>query len=111
MDEKRLHVLQHALGLDQYGRGDAYRNHFVTGPGSTNYPHCTAMVQQGLMRQQAGGPITGGHDIFIVTSAGRAAVVEHSPPAPKLTRAKQRYRDYLAADSRHTFLEWLRMKR
>ncbi|MHB0986236.1 MAG: hypothetical protein ACYC05_11690 [Sulfuricella sp.] len=36
MDSK-LHILQHSLGLDKYGDGNQYRNHFVTGPGSTDF--------------------------------------------------------------------------
>lgn len=34
MKASLLNILQHSLGLDEYGRGTPYRNHFVTGEGS-----------------------------------------------------------------------------
>ena len=65
-------ILRHSLGL---GRGDReYRNHFVTGPGSTDYPHCEALVASGLMTKSPGHPLSGGDPIYYVTEAGRAAL-------------------------------------
>jgi hypothetical protein len=65
-------ILRHALGL---GRGDReYRNHFVTGPGSTDYPHCESLVAAGLMTRREGSPLSGGDPIYSVTEAGRAAL-------------------------------------
>ena len=70
MNPEQLDILRHALGL---GRSDhAYRNHFVTGPGSTDYPHCEALVAQGLMTKRDGHPLSGGDPIFSVTNAGSA---------------------------------------
>lgn len=108
VDPRELHILQHALGVDQYGRGDQYRSHFVTGDGSDDHPACMSLVAAGLMRRHAGSEMTGGDDLFRVTEAGRAYVAEHSPPPPKLTRSQQRYSDYLDADSDMSFGEWLR---
>lgn len=102
-----LHILQHALGLDQYGRGREYRNRFVTGPGTTDYPACVRLTEQGLMIRRVGNELTGGDDCFFVTDAGRAYVRKVSPAPPKLTRDQKRYRDFLAADSGMTFIEWL----
>jgi hypothetical protein len=102
-----LHILQHALGLDGHGRGNSYRNYFVTGAGSTDFPHCTALVEAGLMRRTVGNSITGGDDVFRVTDAGCAYVAEHSPPPPKLTRSARRYQQFLDADSGLSFTEWL----
>lgn len=107
---EHLHILQHSLGLDRYGQGNPYRNHFVTGAGATDYPLCTALVTAGLMTRRAGNELTGGDDCFHVTDAGRVYVTEHSEPAPKLTRSQQRYLDFLNADSGMRFGEWLRMR-
>ena len=104
----RLHVLQHALGLDQYGRGAGHRNYFVTDCGTTDWPTCVAAAADGLMTQTKGNAITGGGDVFRVTPAGMVWVLEHSPKAPKLTRAQRVYRAYLDADCSLTFGEWLK---
>ena len=84
------HILLHSLGLT-YGR-EAYRNHFVTGEGSTDYPHCIALVEAGLMFRRNGGPLSGGDDVFIVTMIGKQVAYAC---LPKLTRAQERYRQYL----------------
>jgi hypothetical protein len=104
----RLHILQHSLGLNEYGQGRPYRNHFVTGPGSSDYDRCMALVAAGLMTRRAGSELTGGGDLFTVTDAGRAFVTENSPAPPTLTRGQHRYRRYLASDSGLTFGEWLK---
>jgi hypothetical protein len=68
----RLHVLQHSIGADQYGRivRGGGRNHFVTGEGSIDHRHCMVLVAAGLMTRRAGSAISGGDDIFTVTDAG-----------------------------------------
>ena len=107
-DRAILHILQHSLGVDQFGQGKQYRNHFVTGEGSTDYPHCMSAVDAGLMYRRDGSDITGGMDLFHVTDAGRRYVAAASPAPPKLTRSQQRYRCYLDAESSLSFIEWLR---
>ena len=103
-----LQILQHALGVDQVGRGDQNRSHFVTGSGSDDHPTCMALTERGLMKRWDGATLQlGGDDFFRVTEAGRAFVAEHSPPPPKLTRSQRRYQRYLDADSSLTFREWL----
>mgnify|MGYP003494872143 CR=1 FL=1 len=104
----RLHVLQHALGLDQYGRGAGHRNYFVTDCGTTDWPTCVQAAADGLMTQTKGNAVTGGGDVFRVTPAGMVWVQEHSPKAPTLTKAQRVYRAYLRADSSLTFGEWLK---
>lgn len=69
MSENQRHILQHSLGLSS---GRQYRNHFCTGPGSTDYDDCMALVEQGLMTRRAGNALSGGDDIFYVTEAGIA---------------------------------------
>lgn len=67
--EAELDILKHSLGWPK-----SYRNHFCTGEGSTDYPHCMALVGKGLMTRRAGNPLTGGDDLFHVTDAGKAAI-------------------------------------
>lgn len=106
-----LHILQHALGLDQYGRGNAYRNHFVTGPGSTDWDHCLALEGEGLMmRADKSRLLPDSDQCFTVTVRGRAAVLEYSPEPPEISRAKKRYREWLHADCGMRFGEWLKWK-
>ena len=116
MDLKRdasLHILQHALGLDDYGRGKAYRNHFVTGPECDNWDLCMGHVEAGRMERHEPRTIFGGgaHCCFTVTEAGRDHVRSTSPKPPKRSRSKRRYEAWLDADSGLTFFEWLKAKR
>lgn len=41
---RELEILRHSLGLKNNGSSRQYRNHFVTGEGSDDYPHCVALV-------------------------------------------------------------------
>lgn len=106
-----LHILQHALGVDQFGQGEQYRNHFVTGEGSVDHPACMKACALGLMTRRDGSPLTGGDDLFLVTEAGRQWMAQNSPPPPKLTRSQRRYRNWLdsgAADCGLSFGEFIR---
>lgn len=110
-----LHVLQHALGRDQYGKsrdGRAdYRNHFCPGRGSVDFATCREAVAQGLMIEHPPRALSGGDHVFTVTEAGKAYVAANSLPEPKLTRGQRRYREWLgsaAADCGVTFGAWLR---
>jgi hypothetical protein len=108
--DNRLHILQHSLGLDQYGEGRQYRNHFCTGPGSTDFDDCRALVADGLMTERAGNALSGGDSVFQVTPKGIDYVALNSPqrpPEPKLTRSQKRYREYLRAESSLSFAEWI----
>lgn len=108
-----LHILQHSLGVDKYGQGEQYRNHFVTGSGSVDYPDCQALVSAGLMTRQKGGSLTGGNDVFFVTDAGKQYVAEASPAPPKLTPGQRRYREWLNVSDAtgETFIEFCRRSR
>lgn len=92
---KRLHILQHSLGVDQFGRGKQYRNHFVTGEGSVDHPACLALVRDGLMTRREGGILTGGDDVFFVTEAGKEFVRANSPKPSAKQLAKDRYGRFL----------------
>lgn len=107
---EQLHILQHSLGLDQYGKGNAYRNHFVTGPGTDDYPHCQELVTAGYMLEHPRSTLSGGDPVFTVTDAGKNAVTAYSPKPPRLTRSKQRYQQWLDADAPVPFRQWLGIK-
>jgi len=65
----KLHILRHSLGLLN-GQVE-YRNHFVTGPGSTDWPIVQQLVDEGLMAERPGSDLTGGDPVFVVTDLGR----------------------------------------
>lgn len=108
MTEKHLHVLQHALGVDEFGQGPAYRNFFCAGGGDETL--CRELIALGFMKQHA---TTEWLPYFncSVTDAGKAAVVDESPKPPKLSRSKQRYLTFLREDCGHSFGEWLRWQK
>lgn len=106
MKPRHLEILQHALGLDQYGqgRGGTPRNHFCAGV--DDEPDCRELVSAGLMVQHKRTEVFPDFDCS-VTRAGRDAVRQHSPKPPVLTRSQHRYRKFLAHDSGMSFKEWL----
>jgi hypothetical protein len=77
ISEEQRDILRHALGLGRSAR--EYRNHFVTGPGSTDYPHCEALVSEGLMTRCEGHKLSGGDPIYSVTEAGKAVARSKQP--------------------------------
>jgi hypothetical protein len=72
INDQEREVMRHALGLTRSSR--EYRNHLVTGEGSTDYPICESLVADGLMRRYDGNPLSGGDYIYKVTDAGRKAL-------------------------------------
>jgi hypothetical protein len=108
--DESLHILQHALGLDDYGQGNPYRNHYVISPGCDGWELCSAHVEAGRMVRHEPRAIFGGDDCycFVVTEAGREHVHEHSPKPPKVSRAKSRYRMWLRSNTDMAFGEWLK---
>jgi hypothetical protein len=109
-----LKILQHSLGLDQYGQGNQHRCHFVTDASPKNTAHriCMQAVADGLMTRRDGNALTGGDDVFFVTPAGVEFVRVNSPKPPKVSRAKARYRrwlenrDYFHFDGFLDFCRW-----
>lgn len=67
----QLAILRHSLGLSEDGQGRAYRNHYVTGPGGSDYDDCIALVEAGFMTRHDGSPLSGGDPIFVVTKQGK----------------------------------------
>ena len=101
---RQLEILQHSLGVDQYGQGWMCRNHFCAGVGDE--PTCRGLVEMGYMRGHATTAVFPDYN-FSVTDDGKAAMLVQSPKPPKLTRSQQRYRRFLQADSGESFFEWL----
>lgn len=101
-----LHILQHSLGLDQYGQGEQYRNHYVAG--GNDVIKCRTLVEMGYMVERDMGMLCGGQPAFFVTQEGKAAVDRESPMPPKLSRSKRRYRVYLRGGFRETYGKWLK---
>lgn len=108
--KEKLQILQHSLGVDQYGRGEQYRNHFATGSGGSDWDICQELAGLGLMKRYEPKAWMGGMYCFVVTEEGKAFVAENSPAPPKLTRSQKRYRRYLeygeGFDSFRDFLIW-----
>ena len=106
-----LSILQHSLGVDEFGRGRQFRNHFVTDSTGHDGRLCLQLVAWGFMRDCGSrGELTGGMNLFVVTRAGQEAMQRDSPvppPAKKMTRSQRRYDDFLRADSGVSFREWI----
>lgn len=106
MTPAQLQILQHTLGMDEYGRSkEGKRNHFC-GEDAT----CRALVALGYMKEASGFPsaLSGGDPVFTATPAGRAAVAAESPKPPRLTRGQRRYQAWLGMDWGWTFGEFLK---
>jgi len=108
--ENMLRVMQHALGVDKYGQGNQFRNHFVAG--GENLVLCREAATQGLMKEHQATAISGGSPWFSVTREGIDYVATNSPvkpPEAKLTRSQQRYRRFLEyGDMFESFLQFCR---
>ena len=110
INKELLHILQHSMGLDEYGQGTKYRNHFCAG--GKDEQKCRELVVMGLMAENGriSSALSGGNPVFYVTKTGEAAIEEFSPRPPKLTRGQKRYRRYLKVadcfESFKDFLQW-----
>lgn len=109
MTPQQLEILQHALGLDQYGQGVSTRNHFCAG--GDDVAVCAELVAIGYMRtfQRSWLPY---YNCY-VTQAGREAVQRESPKPPKLTRSQIRWRQWMnvAYVFNGDFKAWLRYEK
>ncbi|MBK3780056.1 hypothetical protein G3A43_07285 [Paraburkholderia aspalathi] len=108
--EGLIKVLQHSLGLNEFGEGRQYRNHFVAG--GRDIAVCQKAVALGHMQEHPASVITGGSAWFSVTPAGINYVALNSPkrtPAPILTRSQKRYRRFLDyGDMFESFIDFCR---
>jgi hypothetical protein len=113
LSKHQLQILQHSLGCDEFGRSRTDRNHFMTHVDSKDGPTCLELVSLGLMSNTKPVEWCGGMNLFCVTAEGKEQMRLQSPEPPpqeKLTRSKQRYLDYIRADSGLSFREWLGIK-
>jgi len=101
---EQLQILQHSLGLDKYGQGPVFRNHFCAG--GSDEETCRSLVEMGYMETFVRSYLP--YYNCTVTRAGVEAVLRESPPPPKLTRSQRRYREFLRADTGQRFMEWLK---
>lgn len=107
----QLEILQHSLGLDEYGRGREYRNFFCAGGGDEDV--CRELVALGLMKQHRTTEVYPYYNCS-VTDAGKQAVRDQSPAPPKLTRSQRRYRQFMdsgAGDCGYSFGDWLKSRK
>jgi hypothetical protein len=99
-----LQILQHSLGVDQYGQGAQYRNHFC--PGGNDVMRCEELESLGLMWRR-----TVFDDVcFHVSLKGKKFVSVHSPKPPKLSKSKLRYLQWMDVADLYDFGfgEWLK---
>jgi hypothetical protein len=114
-----LHVLQHALGRDEFGQRkkhltEDYRNHYVAGEGGESIVICRQAVADGLMAEHKATDISGGDPWFHMTDLGVKYVDENSPKPPKKTRGQLRYERFLEVSdycSDLTFGEFLKREK
>lgn len=123
MTTAQLHILQHSLGCDCFGRsehrrrdeGDGcfgyYRNRFVTDPQSEDGKVCAELVRLEYMTDHGAQRLAGGMHCYTITEAGERAMRHESPAPLKLTRGQQRYRDYRkVADCFESFGAYLKYR-
>lgn len=100
---RQLEILQHALGVDKYGQGEHYRNHYCAG--GEDVTICKELVALGYMWTFERSYLP--YYNCSVTNQGKMAMSDASPKPPKLTRSQARYREFLRADSGIKFIDWL----
>jgi hypothetical protein len=74
MTPRQVELARHALGLPNKRRC-SYRNHFVTGPGSTDWGDWQAMVACGTARRHEPRALFGGDYCFVLTRPGAEAAL------------------------------------
>lgn len=112
MTEAALTVLFHMLGLRPERRKlDAYRNHYVAGPGHHAELALDELEKAGLIFRRETVPLFLRADdvVYHATDEGRRlAFREARARVPVLTRSQRRYRQWLEADPPMSFGNWLR---
>lgn len=82
MTLEQIELARHALGLPNK-RNCSYRNRFVTGAGGADFLIWEQMVTNGVARKRKGSALTGGDDLFFLTTVG---AIEALKPGEKLDR-------------------------
>lgn len=104
---EQLHVLQHSLGVDEYGRGNRYRNRYLTDTDSSDGKIIKSLIALDFMASHGPQTLAGGMHYYYVTPLGERAMTEQSPKPPQLTRSQRRYRAYLELEFNHSFIDFL----
>jgi len=107
LTKRQLEVLQHALGVDEFGQGRIYRNHFCAG--GDDEQTCRELVEMGYMETFTRSFLP--YYNCRVTEIGKAAMLAESPRPPKLSPGQIRYRRFLSADTGESFGDWLKWER
>ena len=103
--DAQMQILQHSLGLNEYGQGSQYRNHFVAG--GKDIELCLALISEGFMVQRADNGLCGDSPWFSVTLKGIDHVALNSESPPKKTRRRMRYLRFLEfGDCFDSFLDF-----
>jgi len=105
--DKKVHILRHALGINDDGHGNEYRNYFTSGPDCDNFAMLREMVAAGLMVERS-SDMLGSLSVFHCTENGKELARRDVVPAQKLTRSQKRYRAFLASPTAAPFGDWLR---
>lgn len=110
--ERQLAILQHSLGLNEFGEGSFFRNHFVVGPYGSDRENIKCLVNQSFMEKSPvlGALIGEDSECFHVTALGIDFVKKKSPTRARKTKSQQRgarWREYGDCfDSFRDFLKW-----
>lgn len=107
MNPRWLSILQHTLGLDQYGQPPkgrqpchdddfpgCYRNHYCLGADCPDFKILQELVTAGFMTDSGPQKMMGGMHLLHATQAGFDAVKQHSPRPPRLTLGQRRWRHF-----------------
>lgn len=75
INKDQLKILQHSLGVDEFGEGSMYKNHFCAG--GDDVPICDSLVATGLMA--CNSPCVGSsYQLYSVTDEGKRLMKEKS---------------------------------
>lgn len=75
MTPEQIELARHALGLPNKRR-KSYRNHFVCGPGHSDFDNWVAMTDTGWAKSRNGTPLSGGDPVFWLTREGAAKALK-----------------------------------
>jgi len=104
-------LLLHTLGLSERCEVP-FRNHFVTGEGSPDYPVLVQLEALGDMERRRRPDFLAGDDIvFAATAAGRGrALAAAAASRPRLTPGQRRYQAWLSVSDAWdiSFGDWLK---
>ncbi len=75
MTARQIELARHALGLRSSNK-TSYRNHFCASEGHADFAEWMRMVESGFATRRAGNEMSGGDDVFRLTSVGAIAALK-----------------------------------